>query len=186
MKGNDIRKGKVIIFKGAPHQVLDFQHRTPGNLRAFVQATLRNILNGSQCETRFSSTEEIELADFLTFDATYTFHDSVGYHFMHSDTYEEVILSEELVGDNKYYLQDNMPVRIATLENQPIGVTLPKTTILTIVDTMPELKGATVTNSPKPATTDSGLQLNVPNFIKVGEKIVVDTETGAYLSRSNE
>jgi len=184
MKGNDIRKGKIIIYKGQPHQVMDFQHRTPGNLRAFVQTTLRNILTGSQCETRFSSTEEIELADFFTFEATYTYFDSAGFHFMHADTYEEVILSEELVGDNKYYLQDNMQVKIATLDNQPISVTLPKTTILTVTDTMPELKGATVTNSPKPATTDTGLQLNVPNFIKVGEKIVVDTDTGAYLNRA--
>ncbi|MEW6237654.1 MAG: elongation factor P [Candidatus Omnitrophota bacterium] len=186
MKGNDIRKGNVIIFKGAPHKVLDFQHRTPGNLRAFVQCTLRNILNGTQCDTRFSSTEEIEVADFFTFDASYMYFDSAGFHFMNSQTYDEVLLSPELVGDAKYFLRDGMVVQIATLENQPISVTLPKTSIQVIADTMPELKGATVSNSPKPATTESGFQLSVPNFIKVGEKIVVDTQTGEYVSRSTE
>lgn len=184
MKANDIRKGKVIMYKNAPHQVLDFKHRTPGNLRAFVQTTLRNIISGIQCEARFSSTEEIDVANVFFFEATYLFHDNLGYHFMNSETYEEIILSEELIGDNKYYLQDQMVVEIMTFDENPIGVTLPKTVTLKVVETAPELKGATVTNTPKPATTDTGLVINVPMFVKIGDKVIVDTDSGDYLSRA--
>ena len=184
MKGKDIRKGKVIIYKSAPHLVLDFQHRTPGNLRAFVQATLRNIISGIQCETRFSSTEDIQLADVFTSEATYLFSDSMGHHFMNSTTYEEIILSNEMMGDRKLYLQDQMVVEIVTFEDKPIGANIPKTVELKVVETAPELKGATASNSPKPATLNTGLVVSVPPFVKIGDILVIDTESGAYLSRA--
>ena len=184
MKAKDIRKGKVVMYKDAPHRVLDFQHRTPGNLRAFVQATLRNVISGIQCDTRFSSTEDLEEADIYSFKATYLYADAMGYHFMNSQSYEEAVLSEELIADYKYYLQDNMTVEVSTFNEQPIGVVLPKTVVLTVVDTEPEMRGATASNSPKPATLDTGLVVNVPAFVKIGEKVVVDTEEGAYLSRA--
>ncbi|MBL7663040.1 elongation factor P [bacterium] len=184
MKAKDIRKGTVIMYNKAPHRVLDFQHRTPGNLRAFVQATLRNVLSGIQCDTRFSSTEDLETADVFNLKGTYLYTDDLGSHFMNSETYEQVTLSAELVGEGRYYLQDGMSVDIMTFDDRPIGVSFPKTVILTVVDTQPELKGATASNSPKPATTDTGLTLNVPAFVKIGEKIIVDTTTGEYLSRA--
>lgn len=184
MKAKDIRKGKVIMYKEAPHRVLDFQHRTPGNLRAFVQATLRNVISGVQCDTRFSSTEDLEEAEIYSFKATYLYADGNGYHFMNSQNYEETTLTDELISDNKYYLQDNMTVEISTFNEQPIGVVLPKTVTLTVVDTEPEMRGATASNSPKPATLDTGLVVSVPPFVKIGEKVVVDTEQGAYLSRA--
>ena len=163
---------------------MDFQHRTPGNLRAFVQATLRNIISGIQCDTRFSSTEDIEVADVFTQPGTFLYQDGDSYYFMLSDTYEQIQLSEELIGGYKQFLQDGMEVKISTFEGQPIGVVLPKTVVMTITDTPPEMKGATATNAPKPATTDSGFQLSVPNFVTVGAKIIVDTESGEYLGRS--
>lgn len=186
MKAKDIRKGKVIMFKEAPHVVMEFTHRTPGNLRAFVQAKLRNLLNGTQTETRFSSTEDIQLADVYDFDATYLYQDTLGYHFMNSESYEQLSLSEDLVGDNKYYLQDGMTVSISTYNEAPISITIPKTVVLTIVETQPEMKGATASNSPKPATLDTGLVVSVPAFLKVGEKVIVDTEEGTYLSRAED
>lgn len=186
MKAKDIRKGKVIIFKDAPHSVMDFQHRTPGNLRAFVQAKLRNLITGVQTETRFSSTEDLPIADVYAFNATYLYHDSTGYHFMNSESYEEVVLQEDLIGSNSHFLMDGMSVSVNTYNDNPISVTLPKTVVLTIADTSPELRGATASNSPKPATTDTGLVLSVPPFLKVGDKIVVDTEEASYLSRAEE
>ena len=185
MKAKDIRKGTVVMYKGAPHRVLDFQHRTPGNLRAFVQATLRNVINGVQCDTRFSSTEDLEMADIFQFKATYLYSDTSGYHFMNSESYEEVTLSEEMLGENRLYLQDNMVVEISTFDEQPIGVVLPKTVTLTVMDTEPEMRGATASNSPKPATLDTGLTVSVPPFVKVGDKIIVDTVEGVYLSRAD-
>jgi len=186
MKAKDIRKGKVIMYKDAPHAVMDFTHRTPGNLRAFVQAKLRNLITGIQSETRFSSTEDISLADVYSFNATYLYSDTSGHHFMNSESYEEVVLPEELVGDNRYYLMDGLSVSINTFNENPITVSVPKTVTLTIADTSPELRGATASNSPKPATTDTGLALAVPPFVKIGDRVVVDTEEGAYLSRADE
>lgn len=185
MKAKDVRKGTVIEYKGAPHFVMDFQHRTPGNLRAFVQMRLRNIFTGMQCEEKFSSTEDLPVADVYTFEATFLYRDGDGFHFMNSQTYEQLTLQEDLVGNGVHFLQEGMAVQLATYNDNPISITLPKTVTVTVAETQPELKGATASNSPKPATTETGLTLTVPNFIKVGEKIVVDTEEGVYISRAD-
>lgn len=184
MKAKDIRKGKVIMYNGAPHSVMDFQHRTPGNLRAFVQMKLRNLMSGTQTETRFSSTEDLTMADVYDYKATYLYSDSNGYHFMNTESYEQVALQPEFLGDANLYLQDGMEVQISTFEEKPIAVQLPKTVILEITETQPEMRGATASNSPKPATTNTGLTVSVPPFLKVGDKIIVDTEEGIYLSRA--
>jgi elongation factor P len=183
MKAKDVRKGTIILFNKIPHRVMDFHHHTPGNLRAMVQTKLRNLLTGSQTETRFSSTEDLEEANVYTSTASYLYSDSAGHHFMNSESYEEITLSEALIGENKFYLQEGMNVTILTFDEAPIGVTLPKSVTLTVIDTEPELRGATASNSPKPAKTDTGLSINVPAFIKIGEKIVVDTEEGRYIGR---
>ena len=174
------------MYNGAPHSVMEFQHRTPGNLRAFVQVKLRNLVAGSQTETRFSSTEDLDLADVYSFKATYLYKDDGGFYFMNAETYEQVSLQKDLLGDADYYLHDGMEVQISTFNEQPITVVLPKTVILTITETQPEMRGATASNSPKPALTDTGLSVNVPAFLKVGDKIVVDTEEGVYLNRAEE
>lgn len=185
MKAKDVRKGTVILYKDAPHRVLDFHHHTPGNLRALVQTKLRNVITGVQTEARFSSTEDLQQAEIYQFDATYLYGDAAGYHFMNSESYEEVVLTEELVGDGKLYLQDGMTVQISTYNENPIGISLPKTVTLSIVETPPEMRGATASNSPKPATTDTGLVLSVPPFLKVGDRIIVDTDDGSYISRAD-
>jgi elongation factor P len=186
MKAKDIRKGNVVIYKDSPHTVLEFQHRTPGNLRAFVQAKLRNLLTGVQSETRFSSTEDLQLADVFSFDATYLYSDGEGHHFMNTQTYDQLALSSDLLGDSSLYLTEGMKVSINTYNELPISVVLPKTVTLTIEDTEPELKGATASNSPKPATTNTGLKINVPAFVKIGDKVIIDTEEGKYLSRDEK
>ncbi len=165
---------------------MEFHHHTPGNLRARVQTKLRNLLNGTQTEVRFGSTEDVKEADVTTFAATYLYNDNNGYHFMNDQSYEEVTISSEVLGEGKFYLQDQMKVDVTTFNGDPIGVNLPTTVILTIVDTAPEMRGATASNSPKPATTETGLTLAVPPFVKVGDKVVVNTEEGKYLSRSEK
>jgi elongation factor P len=184
MKANDIRRGVVVMHNNVPHRVIDFYHHTPGNLRAMVQTKLRNLLTGNQTEVRYSSTESIEEADVMTSAATYLYSDTDGYHFMNSDSYEEVTISEQILGDGKYFLQDQMAVEITTYNGEPIGINLPQTVVLTVVETEPELRGATASNSPKPAKTETGLTVSVPPFIKVGDKILVNTAESKYLSRA--
>ena len=185
MKANDIRKGLVVMHNGAPHRVMDFHHHTPGNLRAMVQTKLRNLLSGNQSEVRYSSTENIEEADVRVFPATYLYADASGFHFMNSENYEEIAITADVLGDAIYYLQDEMKVDVTTYEGNPIGVNLPSTVILMIADTEPELKGATASNSPKPAKTNTGLAITVPPFVKIGDRVVVNTVEGKYLSRAD-
>ena len=186
MKAKDMRKGTVIVYKNAPHSVLEFHHRTPGNLRAFIQVKLRNLITSIQCEERFSSTEDIPLADVYNFQATYLYKDTTGYHFMNSESYEQLTMDDGLLGDSIYYLQEGMSVGIATYQEQPISISLPKTVTLTILETQPELRGATASNSPKPATCDTGLAITVPAFVKIGDKVIVDTDEGNYISRADD
>jgi elongation factor P len=185
MKANEVRKGVVIMHNGAPHRIMDFHHHTPGNLRAMVQTKMRNLLSGNQTEVRFSSTEDLTEADVNTASATYLYSDHSGYHFMYKESYEEITISEEVLSDGKFYLQDQMDVNITTYEGAPIGVDLPSTVVLTIADTTPEIRGATASNSPKPAKTDTGLMISVPPFIAIGERVIVNTTEGKYMGRAD-
>jgi len=185
MKANDIRKGVVVLHNNQPHRVIDFRHHTPGNLRAMVQTKLRNLLSGNQTEVRYSSTEDIPEADVHTFEASYLYSDLDGFNFMNAQNYEQVTLTHELVGDAKNYIQEQMQVTITTWNNEPVGVELPEKVTLTVVETAPELKGATATNVSKPAITDTGLQVMVPPFIKQGERIIVNTSDGKYFGRAD-
>jgi len=184
MKAKDVRRGQVIIFKNTLYSVMDFHHHTPGNLRAMVHMKLRNLMTGTQLEHRFSSTEDIETADVFQQPATFLYADNNGYHFMNSETFEEVTISDEMLGDGRYYIQEGMQIQLSVYEENPIGVQFPQTVTLTIAETEPGLRGATASNSPKPAKTDTGLQLSVPPFVNVGDQVVVNTETGEYLSRA--
>ena len=184
MKAKDVRKGTVIIYKNTLHSVMDFHHHTPGNLRAMVQIKLRNLVNGTQVEHRFSSTEDIETADVFQQKGTFLYSYANGFHFMNAETFDEVTISLEMIGDGQYYVKEGMEVQLSMHDENPIGIQLPQTVNLTIVDTEPGIKGATATNSPKPAKTETGLQLTVPQFINVGDEIIVKTETGEYFSRA--
>lgn len=183
MNASDIRKGIVILHNGVPHRVLDFQHRTPGNLRAFVQARLRNLLSGLSCEVRYSSTESIDRVTLEQHQMQYLYKEGDDYHFMNTETYEQITLDAEALGDNVYYLVDNTEIEVETYEGKPIGIKPPAIIELTVVDTTPEMKGATASNSPKPATLETGLVVSVPPFVKQGERIRIDTSTGQYLER---
>lgn len=183
MQANDIRRGMIIMYNGAPHRVLDFQHRTPGNLRAFVQAKIRNVKTGSSTEVRFSSTENIERALLEEHEMEYLYSDSDLHHFMNTETYDQIGLDNEALGDAMEYLVAGMKIKIEMFEGQPISVSLPPSVELTVVETTPELKGATASNSPKPAKLETGVTIQVPPFIKEGDRIRVDPSKGVYLDR---
>ncbi len=183
MKAKDIRRGNVILFNNAPYKVMNFFHNTPGKGQAIVQAKLRNLLTGNQTETRFNSTEDVPEADIFVFKAQYLYDDAEGFHFMNTDNYDQLAIQRDLIEDQIPFLQPEMQVTVTLYNDSPIGVTLPATVVLTVVETEPELRGATAANSPKPARTDTGLSLSVPPFIKVGDKIIVNTEEGTYAGR---
>lgn len=186
MKASDIRRGSVVLHNNIPHRVMEFRHHTPGNLRAMVQAKLRNLITGNQTEIKWSSTEELPEADVMTSRATYLYRDGDGYHFMVEETYDQVALNDETMGDSIYYVEEQMQVDLTLFEGAPIGISLPSTVVLTVVETSPEIRGATASNSPKPAKTNTGLTISVPPFIKEGEQVVVSTGDGSYVERANK
>ena len=172
------------MYNGAPHRVLEFRHRTPGNLRAFVQAKLRNIKNGSSTEVRFSSTENIERAAVEGHEMEYLYSDGDMHHFMNTETYDKIGLDEETLGDATGYLVPGTKIKVEFFDGLPIGVQLPPSVQLTVVETQPELKGATASDSPKPAKLETGVTVQVPPFIKEGDRIRVDPNKGIYLERA--
>lgn len=184
MNANDIRRGNIVLFNGEPHQVMDFQHRTPGNLRAFVQCRLRNLKNGNSYDARFSSTETVERATLEHHDMEFLYRDETLYHFMNTENYEQVALNEDALGDQAKYVTEGMKVQISFFDGAPIAVDLPATIELTVVETEPEVRGGTASNSPKPAKLENGVVVMVPPFIKVGERIRINPSEDKYLERA--
>jgi elongation factor P len=184
MNANHIRRGMIIMYNGEPHRVLEQQHRTPGNLRAFVQVKLRNIRNGSGLETRFSATEQVERATLEQHDMEYLYSDGDLYHFMNTETYEQIGLNDEQLGDATGYLKEGLKIQVEFFDGAPIGIELPAVVELKVIETEPELKGATASNSNKPAKLDTGVTIMVPPFIKEGDVVRVDPTEGRYIERA--
>ena len=184
MQANDIRRGMIIMYNNAPYRVLDFQHRTPGNLRAFVQAKIRNLKSGSSTEVRFSSTENIERASLEDHEMEYLYSDGDMHYFMNTENYEQIALDVESLGDSMNYLTVGTKIKVQFFDGAPMGVELTPAVELTVVETAPELKGATASNSPKPAKLETGVSVQVPPFIKEGDRIRVDPSKGVYLERA--
>jgi elongation factor P len=184
MQATQIRPGMVIKFNNDLYSVFSMVHRTPGNLRAFVQVKLRNLRNGSQLEHRFSSTEQVERAVLDEQEMSYLYDDGEAYYFMNTENYEQVHLTREFLGDAVEYLIADLKVHVEFYENRPISVELPATVDLKVIETEPGLKGATVSNVTKPAKLETGLVVQVPPFINEGEKIRVSTVDGSYLERA--
>ncbi len=184
MNASHIRRGMVILFNGEPHKVMDFQHRTPGNLRAFVQAKLRNISSGTSFDYRFSSTETVERAILEQHEMEYLYADGTLHHFMNTETFEQFPLDEETLGDALNYLLPGSKIQIEFFNGQPISVEPPSAVDLTVVETEPELRGATASASYKPAKLETGLMVQVPPFIKEGDVVRINTTDGSYLTRA--
>ena len=174
----------AINYNGDICVVLEFQHRTPGNLRAFVQATLRSIRTGKSSDIRLSSTEKIEPVPMITTKMEFSYKDGADYVFTDPTTYETVTLTDELVGDAKNYLVENGEVTVTFVEEKAVTVEIPSSVILTVTDAPEGIRGDSANNVQKPATLETGITLQVPLFIKTGEKIKVDTRTGKYMERA--
>lgn len=174
----------VIKFNNDLYSVFSTMHRTPGNLRAFVQVKMRNLRNGSIYEHRFASTDDVERVQLEEHEMEYLYDDGEYYYFMNTETYEQMHLTKDLLGDAVEYLTPNLRVKVEFFEGKPISVELPPTVDLTVVETEPGLKGATVSNVGKPAKLETGLVVQVPPFIEQGERIRVSTADGSYLERA--
>ncbi|MEX0891430.1 MAG: elongation factor P [Gemmatimonadota bacterium] len=184
MPATQIRKGTVIEFNGEPCKVMEFHHHTPGNLRAFVQAKLRNLKTGSSFEHRFRAADTVEKVDVLTHELQYLYKDSHHFHFMNNESFEMLMMDEEALGEAAAWLIPNMTLLVEFYEAQPIGVELPATLDLKVEETEPTMSGATKTAMTKPATLENGATVQVPAFISVGEVIRVDPREGKYLERA--
>ena len=183
ISANDIRKGMVILFEGTPVKVMEFRHHTPGNLRAMVQTRLRNLLTGNSFEHRFRSADSLEVVRLDQQNMEYLYSDGSHHHFMNSETYEQVALTEDELGDAAQWLMPNLKLDVEFYNGTPIGITLPSSMELTVVETEPVLKGATASNSNKPAKLENGVSLMVPPFITEGEKIRVNPAEARYMER---
>ena len=184
ISATQLRPGMVVKFNNDLFSVFSMTHRTPGNLRGFVQAKMRNLRNGNSFEHRFSSTEKVERAILDTQQMEYLYSDPSGHHFMNQESYEQTTLDDETLGDSMLYLLPNTVIQIDFYEDRAVGIELPNTVTLEVVDTEPSMKGATASASYKPAKMETGLTVMVPPFIEVGTKIIIDTRENKYLSRA--
>ncbi|HEV2114865.1 MAG TPA: elongation factor P [Terriglobales bacterium] len=179
-----LRPGMVIKHNNDLHAVFSVEHRTPGNLRAFIQAKLRNLRTGAMFEHRFRSADAIEKITVDEVKMEYLYNDGDSYYFMNTENYEQTYLGKDVLGDAVDYLIPNLQIDVEFFDGKAVGVELPQTVDLTVVETEPGLKSATASSVTKPAKTETGLIVQVPPFINEGEKIRVDTSEGAYLSRA--
>jgi len=181
---NDLRKGMAILHNGEVSVVLDVQHRTPGNLRAFVQASLRSLRTGKTSDLRFSSTEKIEVVPMITKRMEFSYKDGDDYVFSDPETYETVTLPPELVGDDKDFLVENGSVTMTFVEDKAVSIELPPSVVLAVKDAPEGVRGDSANNVQKSITLETGVVLSAPLFIKTGEKIKVDTRTRKYMERA--
>ncbi|HEY6250616.1 MAG TPA: elongation factor P [Candidatus Angelobacter sp.] len=179
-----MRPGMIIKHNNDLHLVFSVEHRTPGNLRAFIQAKLRNIRTGAMFEHRFRSGDAIERINVDEIAMEFLYQDGDDFYFMNTETFEQTHLTRDVLGDAVDYLTPNLQIKVEFYDGKAVGIELPQTVELTVVETEPGLKSATASSVTKPAKTETGLVVQVPPFINEGEKIRVDTAEGAYLSRA--
>ncbi|WKW12664.1 elongation factor P [Pseudogemmatithrix spongiicola] len=186
LPATQIRRGMVIVFEGDPCRIIEFRHHTPGNLRAMVQAKLKNLRSGNNFEHRFRADDQIHKADMETQELQFLYKAGDTYHFMNTDNYEQLEMDDETLGDNAQWMQDNMMVMVEFYNGKPMSVQLPQFLNFTIVDTAPVMKTATKTASSKPAKLENGVTINVPEFIATGERVRVNPNTGEYMDRAKD
>ncbi|MEA3210888.1 MAG: elongation factor [Chthoniobacter sp.] len=181
---NDLRKGMCIRYNSNPAIVLEVQHRTPGNLRAFVQAIIRYIGTGKSADVRFGSTDKVETVDVERKELEFSYKDQGGYNFMDPETYETITFDESFVGDAREYLTENLKCEILYVEGKAATIDLPSSVVLTVSESAEGVRGDSANNVQKPAKLETGKIIQVPLFIKEGEKVKIDTRTGAYMGRA--
>ena len=183
MNANDLRPGMVIRHNGELFTIHRAEHRTPGNLRAFVQARMRNLRTGALSDHRFRSEDDVERAMIDETDMQYLYQDGDTYVFMNTENYEQLHLHKEIIVDRALFLVPDVVLKVEFYEGRPVDIQLPATVDLKVVETEPGVKGGSATNVMKPAKLETGVVVNVPPFIGEGETIRVDTAEGTYLER---
>src|SRR5690349_4426784 len=178
-----LRPGMIIKHNNDLHSVFSVEHRTPGNLRAFIQAKLRNLRTGAMFEHRFRSADGVDRVIVDETEMEFLYSDGSDYHFMNTESYEQVSISGDVLGGAVDYLIPNIKLQVEFYEGKPIGIELPQTVDMQVVETEPGLKSATASSVMKPAKLETGLVVQVPPFINAGEKIRVDTAEGTYMER---
>ena len=184
IQATQLRPGMAVVHEGILCRVINVKHITPGNKRGMVQAKLRNMDSGNSFEHRFRSDDRVEKADLEQHEMHYLYVAGDDFHFMNTETFEQVGIHRDDLGNSVDYLVPDVKVMVEIHAGRPVGVEPPKTVDLKVIETPPGMKGATATNSPKPATLETGLLVQVPQFIEVGEVIRVDTSEGKYLDRA--
>ena len=182
--GNAIRPGNVIEHKGGLWRAVKTQHTQPGKGGAYLQVELKNLKDGTKSNERFRSSEKVERVRLDTKSFQYLFNDGDSYTFMDSDTFDQITLAADDIGDDAVYLQDGMMVQIEFYEETPLSVALPEHVTLEVVETEPVVKGQTAASSYKPAQMDNGVRVMVPPFVNTGDKIIVATEDSTYVRRA--
>lgn len=183
VKATQLRPGMIIKHGDDLHVVYSVDHRTPGNKRGSMQTKMRNLRNGAMIDYRFRAEEFVDKVVVDEIEFEYLYSDGDGHHFMNTQTYEQLSLQNDIVGDTKDYLISNLPVKIEYYDEKPIGVLLPDTVDLTVVDTEPSIQKATASAVMKPAKLETGLVINVPPFVGTGDKVKVDTSEARYIQR---
>lgn len=173
-----------MMYQGTPHLVTDMQHRTQGRQAGFVQVTLRNLHTGTAANNKIRSTDSVEFCHTETHKLEYSYEDDMGYHFLDPETFEDTVLPKEVIGDDKKFLVENNPYDILFVDDKPVTMNLPASVEMRVVDAPEGVKGDTASNVQKPVTTESGLTVMVPLFIKQDEVIKVSTEDGSYQGRA--
>jgi elongation factor P len=184
MNANDLRPGMVIQHNGELFSIHRAEHRTPGNLRAFVQARMRNLRTGALADHRFRSEDTVEKADLDEVEMQYLYSDGDSFFFMNIQSYEQIALHKTVIEDRASYLVAEVVIKVQLFEGRPVDIELPPTVVLKVVETEPGIKGASATNVTKAANMETGLSVQVPAFIGEGEVIRVDTSDGKYVERA--
>ncbi len=183
IEATQIRPGMVITLEGELYEVMDSKFHTMGNWRSMMQLKLRNLKSGVSVEKRLSAVEKVEVVYREEIAAYYMYDDNKGYHFMDSESYEEIFLPKEKVEPFKGYLMPNLEVRLVKCNGEIVTMKLPTAVKMKVTDTEPQMKTATITKTYKPAKTETGLTVSVPTFIEIGDTIIVDTRTGEYIGK---
>jgi elongation factor P len=184
ISATQLRPGMVIKFNNELYSIFKMEHRTPGNLRGFVQVKMRSLRSGTMTEHRFSSEDRVDRAALEEIEMEYLYDDGEYYYFMNTENFEQMHLTRDILGDAVEYLVPQLKVNIEFYEGKPMSVELPPTVDLTVVETEPGLKGASVSNVTKAAKLETGLVVQVPPFINEGEKVRINTAEGTYQERA--
>jgi len=178
-----LKVGNVIMHNGKPHRVTNVLHVTPGNWRGMVQTRLVNIETGSNAEHRFRSEDKVEKANLEEHNLQYSYRSATDFHFMNTESYEMVALPAEVLGDAVGYLTEGMMLEAQYFEGRVVGVEVPMFVELTVKETTPNIKGAAVQNTAKPALLETGLEIKVPSYVESGNRVKIDTRTGEFVER---